>query len=289
VGLQTKPSRDALPVDMAASLHRLIDYVSSANPSSTITLAVKTSPPRVRQSALEKIDGVLAEFVTHYNPGDRARTQNVRLVTEHLNGGIALPGETFSFNGKVGKRDPKEGYRIAHVYVQGKMIEDVGGGTCQVSSTLYNSVLLAGLPIVERSNHSLTVPYVKPGRDATVYFGQKDFKFKNNTSAPIYIRAIASGGGLTISLYGQKKAGPQIKIVSASHRKGDKIYASAYRLFIADGKVVRREHLSSDSYIPLALAVKRAKAPAPKHAAPVAAPPPATTPTAEAVQSDFGG
>jgi vancomycin resistance protein YoaR len=255
-GLQVTPSRMSQTVDLAATLHHLANYVASAYPPESIRLALRKKAPKITAEDLKKIDGVVAEFVTHYNPGDRPRTQNVRLVTERLNGALVPPGGVFSFNQWVGPRNESDGFQIAHVYVHGKMIRDTGGGTCQVSSTLYNAVLLGGMKIVERSNHSLTVPYVSPGRDATVYYGQRDFKFQNTSPAPVYIRAELHGGRLRIALYGQKRKGPEIEIVSASRRRGDKIFAHATRIYKEGGKIVRREPLSSDVYTPLALAVR---------------------------------
>jgi vancomycin resistance protein YoaR len=242
-------------VNLNTSLHRLVDYTNSAYPSSLIRLAVNKKPPRVTTEDLEKIEGPVAGFTTRYNPGDRPRTRNVQLVTERLNGAIVPEGGVFSFNDWVGPRDESAGFKTAHIFVGGKMVAGTGGGTCQVSSTLYNATLLAGLQIVERSNHSLTVPYVTPGRDATVYYGQRDFKFKNTTAAPIYIRASAYRGHMEVTLYGLPRHGPKIEVVSWAHRKGSRIYAGATRLYKEGGRVVKREPLSSDVYTPLELAV----------------------------------
>jgi vancomycin resistance protein YoaR len=251
------PTRSKLKrqVKLDASLHHLLDYTNSAYPPRYIRIAVSEKPPRVTTEDLEKIQGPIAEFVTRYNPGDRPRTQNVRLVTERLNGAIVPEGGIFSFNDWVGPRDESDGFKTAHIFVHGKMVSGTGGGTCQVSSTLYNATLLAGLKIVERSNHSLTVPYVKPGRDATVYYGQLDFRFQNTTTAPLYIRASASRGRMRVTLYGAPRRGPKIEIVSWARRKGNRIYAGATRLYKEGGRIVKRERLSSDVYTPLELAV----------------------------------
>jgi vancomycin resistance protein YoaR len=253
-GLVATRSHNARKMDSKAALQGLLAYTNSAYPPASIDLKVEEKRPKVTTEELQRIKGPIAEFVTRYNPGDRPRTRNVQLVTENLNGALIPIGGVFSFNDRVGSRDVSKGYQVAHVFVRGRMVRDVGGGTCQVSTTLYNAALLGGLPIVERYNHSLTVPYITPGRDATVYFGSRDFRFKNNTNAPIYVRATASGGGMRIVLYGGEKPDTRVQIVSWSRRRWDRVYAGATRLFKRGDVVVRREPLSSDVYKPLELA-----------------------------------
>lgn len=130
------------------------------------------------------------------------RTENVRLAAAKLQGHILLPGQEFSFNGVVGPREMEEGFREAKIIVGGKFESGMGGGICQVSSTLYNTALLAGLTITERHNHSLQIAYVPLGRDATVVYGQKDLKFKNNTNCVLRIKTSLEGLKLTIGIYG---------------------------------------------------------------------------------------
>ncbi len=250
-GMVVTRSEVSRATDVSKSLKRLVAYTVAAYPPAQIELSVTKKPPKFSTADLLKIKGPIASFVTSFNPGVWGRTRNVRLVTERLNGALVPAGGVFSFNDHVGPRLVKYGFQIAHIFVKGKMVEDVGGGTCQVSSTLYNAVLLGGLGIVERYNHSLTVPYVRPGRDATVYFGSRDFKFKNTTEAPIYIRASASGGRMAVTLLGAHRPKMDIQVVSWSRRRGDRVYGGASRLFKQGDKVVRREFLSSDVYKPL--------------------------------------
>lgn len=207
--------------------------------------------PRVTAQHLKQIKGPIASFTTRYNPRDRNRTHNLKKVAERLNGAIVLPGEVFSFNQRVGPREPKYGYRVAKIYVRRRLTEGVGGGTCQVSSTLYNAVLLAGLKVVERHHHSLTVPYISPGRDATVAYGLLDFRFQNTTSAPLLIQARAKGGKLKIVLYGSTPPKEEIKVVTVIRRRMGKVWSQAYRIFKEASGVEKRELLSRDLYIPL--------------------------------------
>lgn len=111
-----------------------------------------------------------------------------------------MPGQSFSYNQTVGKRTIAAGFKVAGVYANGEVTEGVGGGICQVSSTLYNSVLLSNLEVVERHNHSFNPGYVPAGQDATVSWGGPDFKFKNNRSYPVRIVASVSGGTITVQI-----------------------------------------------------------------------------------------
>ena len=116
-----------------------------------------------------------------------------------------LPGETFSYNKTLGARSTKAGYKTAKVYENGAVVDGIGGGICQISSTLYNAVLKANMQTVERRNHQFITSYVPEGRDATVAYGVTDFKFKNTRKYAIKIKATASNGVATISIYGIKE------------------------------------------------------------------------------------
>lgn len=147
----------------------------------------------------------LATFSSNYKTSEVARSENVRLAAQFINDTILLPGEVFSYNERVGERSADRGFKVAKVYSDGEIVDGMGGGICQVSSTLYNAVLRADLEVVERRNHSLTISYVPNGTDATVSFGTIDFRFKNNKDVPIKIVAKASGGKLTTTIKGINK------------------------------------------------------------------------------------
>lgn len=123
---------------------------------------------------------------------DANRGENIKIAVSKINGKILAPGQTFSFNDVVGPRTEAAGYKLAHAYSGGKIIDDVGGGICQVSTTLYNAVLFSDLEVVSRSNHMFTVGYVPYGRDAAVSYGSLDFKFKNSTAWPMKIEGTVS-------------------------------------------------------------------------------------------------
>jgi hypothetical protein len=118
---------------------------------------------------------------------------------------VLLPGETFSYNEALGPRTTAAGYKNGKVYEGGKVVDGIGGGICQISSTLYNSVLTSNLEIVERRNHQFVTSYLPAGRDATVVYGSIDFKFKNTRQYPVRIVASAKNGIATVSIYGIKE------------------------------------------------------------------------------------
>ena len=146
---------------------------------------------------------VLGAFRTEYSGTDAdPRVYNVRLAAERVHNQVLYPGETFSAGAIIGAHKPNSGYKPAIVLVQGEPVEDIGGGVCQVVTTLYNAVLAAELAIVQRHNHSAPVSYVDRGFDATVAGDYLDLKFKNNTAHPVLITSNMMGGGLTISIHG---------------------------------------------------------------------------------------
>lgn len=143
----------------------------------------------------------ISRYITYFNVKNKARSHNISLAVEAINNHVMFPGEVFSFNKVVGKRTSEKGYLPAPVIIKGKVYKDFGGGICQVSSTLFNAVDLAGIEIVERYSHSKRVPYVPPGRDATVSWYGPDFAFKNKLNQPILIRANTFGGILIINIF----------------------------------------------------------------------------------------
>ncbi|MDR7240242.1 VanW family protein [Neobacillus drentensis] len=158
--------------------------------------------PKVDSELLSDIRSMrIGRYVTSFNPQNKKRSNNIQLATKAINNHVVFPGETFSFNKVVGKRTVAKGYLRAPVIVRGEFSEDIGGGICQVSSTLYNAVDNAGVKIVERFSHSRKVPYIPPGRDATVSWYGPDFEFKNNYNQPILIRARTLGHLLIIRVY----------------------------------------------------------------------------------------
>jgi vancomycin resistance protein YoaR len=158
--------------------------------------------PRVDSELLSDIRSErIGRYVTSFNIGNKTRTHNIRLSAKAINNTVVFPGETFSFNKVVGKRTESKGYLKAPVIIRGEFSEDYGGGICQVSSTLFNAVDNAGLHIVQRFSHSREVPYIPPGRDATVSWYGPDFVFKNKYNQPILLQAKTLGNKLIIKVF----------------------------------------------------------------------------------------
>ncbi|WP_332632781.1 VanW family protein [Halalkalibacter flavus] len=155
--------------------------------------------PRVDSELLSDIrTRRIGQYVTYFNSRNKQRSHNIKLATEAINNQVVFPGETFSFNQIVGKRTKERGYLPAPVIVRGELSEGIGGGICQVSSTLYNAVDRAGLAIVQRYSHSRRVPYVPRGRDATVSWYGPDFVFRNELNQPILLQARVYGGQMSV-------------------------------------------------------------------------------------------
>jgi vancomycin resistance protein YoaR len=158
--------------------------------------------PRVDSEILSNIKlNAIGSYATYFNSRNRNRSSNIALSAEAINNVVVFPGERFSFNGTVGMRTREKGYLRAPVIVRGELYEDIGGGICQVSSTLYNAADRAGLTIVERFSHSRNVHYVPAGRDATVSWYGPDFAFTNPYNYPVLIRAFAGAGSVSVSIY----------------------------------------------------------------------------------------
>lgn len=142
---------------------------------------------------------------TRYDVRDVDRSTNLVIACQKLNGKVILPGETFSYNKTLGERTLAAGYKNGKVYEGGKVVDGIGGGICQISSTLYNAILNANLQPVERRNHQFVTSYIEAGKDATVVYGLTDFKFKNTRKYPVKIVASAKAGIATVSIYGIKE------------------------------------------------------------------------------------
>ena len=163
--------------------------------------------PKVTMSQIgsEAFPDLLATYSTKYDGGNTNRTTNLKLACEKINDKVILPGETFSYNKTLGERTISAGYKEAKVYENGQVVDGIGGGICQVSSTLYNSVLMANMEVTERRNHQFITSYTPAGRDATVVYGMTDLKFKNTRTYAVKIKATCSNGIITISIYGIKE------------------------------------------------------------------------------------
>jgi vancomycin resistance protein YoaR len=185
----------------------------------TLPLSAQEVTPNIISSDLKQINGVLSSYTTQFNPDDYNRTENIELAAKSINGVLLKSGDLFSFNNLVGHRISENGYKIAPVFIDGKLVPDWGGGVCQVSSTLYNAALLADMAIVERTSHYHPPGYVPLGLDATVADNQLDFKFKNSLSNNIYIVSKITGDELTVYIFGKQGENvPEIRILTTDKK-----------------------------------------------------------------------
>ena len=236
-----------------------------------VDLPVVDSPHRISDAELDGITDLVSTFTTHF-PYRANRVNNIKVASGKLNNVLLRPGERLSFNTTVGKRTVEGGFKDAPVYKNGKHDHGVGGGICQVSTTLYNACLLGDLKIVQRSNHSLPVAYVPLGRDATVDYGSKDLVVENSYSTPIVVISAFTEGTLTFRVLGKRDPDMEIKI----ERTGESSFGggieyitdrslkpgttrtiehgstghsvSTYRLVYKAGKLVSREPLGRSYY-----------------------------------------
>ncbi|NMC83457.1 MAG: hypothetical protein GYA63_11445 [Armatimonadetes bacterium] len=241
-----KPGRR---VNIWASAERVKTAILANQRARSAELVVQHAPPPFTASELMNVNVRVGQFATRFNPREAARTDNLRLVTSRLDGAFVKPGESFSFNNWVGERRESDGFRNAIVFKDGKMVEDLAGGLCQVSSTLYNVALEMGLPITQRRNHSLKVKYVPAGRDATVYWGRQDLAFRNDTDSPLYFRAYTSRSSLIIETWADSPLKRTVRVSSTSRYKGDTLIAQVYRTITENGRK-RSELVSTDTYKP---------------------------------------
>lgn len=174
----------------------------------------KEQIPLITAAQLEsqKITGLLSSYTTRFDPTQTARTENVRIAAKALDMAIIKPGYTLSFNQIVGERTVEAGYKDAYIIVNGEFVPGLAGGICQVSSTLYNTGLLANLSVTQRSNHDLAISYVPLGQDATVAYPDLDLKFNNNSGGYLLLRTKMNYNTITIELYGKVKLGQEVFI-----------------------------------------------------------------------------
>lgn len=191
-----KLNKDALKKEVASKID------GSVGKDLSIKAELQSVEATIKAEELKSVDTLISSFSTNYGSiSSSQRANNIKLATGSINGYIVMPGDTFSFNGVVGERTAAKGYEAAPVIIGDKLETGLGGGICQVSTTLYNAVNKAGLPSIERSHHTLPVHYLEEGMDATVDYGNIDYKFRNDFKYPIYIEGYTSGGNVVFNLY----------------------------------------------------------------------------------------
>jgi vancomycin resistance protein YoaR len=272
--VEVLPDQPGRKLNMAKTLERLYEMLPAYKAPDPVELLVDEVEAARTAAYLEslRVREPVSAFSTDISSSLPNRLHNIKLAANALDGTLVEPDKEFSFNSVVGPADAAEGYKSAPVIVAGELVEGVGGGVCQVSTTLYNAILLADLSIAERRNHSLMVGYVPPGLDATVSHGWIDLRFLNDRDHAVWVRAFVSGYRLTIKLYGDPIPGQEVKVVTTDTEKiaqGVKYIKTAdlpvgvkekvkdgqpgyrvnvWRVSYINGEEIRRELLSRDTY-----------------------------------------
>lgn len=212
-------SREGISIDVDDTMRMIKEAVEAASgddASIQVTANVKVEQPTVTEETAAKCKDKIGTFSTTFNAGNVNRTKNLANAARLINGSVVYPGETFSVHDTISPLTEENGYYAAASYNNGKVEDSLGGGVCQVSTTLYNAVLKSELEVVERSPHSMVVSYVKPSMDAAIAGDYKDFKFKNNTEVPIYIQGGTYSGTIYFNIYGEetRSSGRQVRFES---------------------------------------------------------------------------
>lgn len=244
---------DGVALAVEGSVLRVREALESRPPQARVELVVARMSTHAggdeRLATLQQMRYVLASFSTPYDAGIRGRTNNLRMAAALVNGEIVQSDAVFSTNQAIGPRNAAAGWREAKMFVDGQVVTGVGAGICQCSSTIYNAALLAGLPIVERHQHMFRVSYAKPSRDAAIYWGQKDMRFRNDTSGPIYVQTWLEGGRFRVRLYGVEPPRAQVEIVSRTLSRSDGTRSEAFRVMKTSNGTTK-QRLSRDFYKP---------------------------------------
>jgi vancomycin resistance protein YoaR len=200
--VQVRPAQPGLQLDVAAAAKAIL--AAALAPSDRVARLVveKSRPERTtREARAMGITGRVAGYTTYYG-GEPNRIHNVQLVARLIDGALIAPNTTFSFNGTTGERSADKGFLEAPVIINGELQTGLGGGVCQVSTTVFNAAFEAGLPIESRTNHALYIDHYPQGRDATVNYPDIDLKFKNDTGKWLLVRTFVGSSALTVKLYG---------------------------------------------------------------------------------------
>ena len=237
-------------IDFAISIDEAKNIVSSSENECEIPLKVLKPAITTNMIGNEAFPDLLASFSTKYAASNTNRTTNLRLASNKINGYVLIPGEIFSYNSVVGERTISAGYKDAAIYQNGEVVQGLGGGICQISTTLYNATLFANLEMVELHNHQFVPSYVSAGRDATVVYGVKDFKFKNSRKHAIKIACTVSGGIAKFEIWGVKEDTEYDVNVYANvnSRTSSYIKSSTYRTLKLNGKTVKTENVINSTY-----------------------------------------
>lgn len=269
------PGSNGMTVDLEPSVEKLVSYMNTewCGGMGSATLAVKEGDISAEVNALSMVQDCLGAFSTTYDTSVKERCQNIECGTAKINGLLLYPGQSASVCSMLEPFTLEEGYAPAHAYEQGLVIDSIGGGVCQISTTLYNAILRAELQVDERCPHSMEVGYIAPSLDAAIAENTKDLIFTNNTDAPILIEGAAGDGTVAFTIYGHETRDPartldfeSVVLEREEHKityeldetedigaydisdAHDGVVAEGYKCVYMNGELVSRELLSKTKY-----------------------------------------
>lgn len=205
------PGKPGLKLDQKAATAALSKALTESS-EEPVALASRKHDPAITAKDLAHLEVVLGSYSTPYSAGKVDRSHNLKLATAAVNGTVVMPGAVFSTDRTIGPRIAERGFREAPIFADGEVTPATGGGICQVATTIYNAALFANLPIVQRHKHSQPVTYAPAGRDATVYSGQADLRFRNDTGYPVVLLASMSGSRVQVRILGKKEAQAKVRL-----------------------------------------------------------------------------
>ena len=268
--------------DLSITVEEGTKIIKNTEKSCKIPLKITKPEITLKEIGSEAFPNKIASFSTRFSILNKNRKNNIELASNKIDGVILKPGEIFSFNKVVGERTSEKGYKKAGAYIGGEVVQDVGGGICQVSTTLYNAALLANLEIIERSNHQFLTSYIEAGRDATVSWGGLDLKFKNTRKYPIKIDVETKNGTCNVIIYGIHEENEYEVVINTDvksnipyvtkyindnnlkegtevvEQKGyDGCLCETFKIIMKKGKIISKTLLSRDSYDPMAEIIRK--------------------------------
>ncbi|GCD10207.1 VanW family protein [Clostridium tagluense] len=203
--------------------------------------------PKIKENDLKGVNTMISTVTTDFENSSENRSENIRVASSAINGKILMPGDIFSFNDEVGERSIERGYKTAKGIIDDKIVDDIGGGVCQVSTTLYNAILRTNIISVERYPHTLHSAYIGQGLDATVAYGLLDYRFKNTYSYPIYIESIVQNKTVTFNVYSNSILSNK-KYEVINEVVGDKV--NVFRVTYENGNLLSKSLLYTDTINP---------------------------------------
>jgi vancomycin resistance protein YoaR len=195
--------------------------------------------PKIMEDDLKTINTKISSYTTSFINSSFGRCRNIELAAKYIDNTVIMPGDEFSFNKIVGPTTPGKGFEYAKVIKNGTFVDEIGGGVCQVSSTLYNAVLKSNLDITERRNHSKIISYVPMGQDAMISYGISDFKFKNNFNYPVFLETIVQNKEITFNIFSNEEGlEPQYEIKNEILKEIKPKKEITYDYSLSEGRII---------------------------------------------------